>query len=177
MRARSLACMVLLLASVGCGPSVPEDLERGTRVITAMASPRHLRQSMFVALFPEGRPSEFVSFLFSSMGAAEWPLAEDLAAGDPDPIEQQRLLGVPPVPSGVTFTPHSPKANGGRQIVVRYDDARRLVIVEAYVSPVESPVLVREHPFRLPELRPHELELLRRLAESNRDLGIPSQAF
>lgn len=33
--------------------------------------------------FPNGKPSQFVSFLFSSLGAAEWPESESSAATDP----------------------------------------------------------------------------------------------
>jgi hypothetical protein len=171
----ALALAALLICCLG--ESAPEDLRQGARVITAMAAPGQLRRSMFTVLFPDGRPSQFVSFLFSSLGKAEWPDSESGAATDPILAEQAAAIGIPLVPDGVAFTDRSPKPELGRQIVVGFDDARSLLIVEAYVDPTRAPVLSVEREFRLPTLRPDERELLERLAESNLELGASAQAF
>jgi hypothetical protein len=172
------AALALAALLVGClGESGPEDLRQGARVITSMATPRHLRQSMFMGLFPDGTPSQFVSFLFSNLGMAEWPDSESSAAMDPILAEQAAAIGIPLVPEGVAFTDRSPKTELGRQIVVRFDDARSLLIVEGYVDPTRAPVLTVEREFRLPTLRPHERELLQRIAESNLQMGASAQAF
>jgi hypothetical protein len=170
--------MALASILLGClGDPAPEDLRQGASVITSMAAPRHLRQSMFLGLFPDGTPSQFVSFLFSSLGSAEWPDSESSAAMDPIFREQASAIGMPLCPDGVAFTDRSPKLELGRQIVVRFDDPRNLLIIEGYVDPAQPPVLTIEREFRVPTLRPHESELLRRLAESNLQLGGSAQAF
>jgi len=170
----------LALASVllGClGDPAPEDLRQGADVIASMAAPRHLRQSMFLGIFPNGTPSQFVSFLFSSLGAAEWPESESSLAMDPIFGEQASAIGMPLLPEGVAFTDRSPKAELGRQIVVRFDDSRNLVTIEGYLDPTRPPVLTVEREFRVPTLRPQERELLRQIAESNLQLGASAQAF
>ena len=173
---RLLPVLVSILA--GCfGSPVPEDLRQGASVISSMAAPRHLRQSMFLGLFPDGTPSQFVSFLFSSLGAAEWPESESSAVRDPVFREQASAIGMPLRPDGVAFTDRWPKAKLGRQIVVRFDDRRSLLIIQGYVHPARPPVLVIEQEFRVPALRPQESELLRRLAESHLELGGTAQAF
>ena len=80
-------------------------------------------------------------------------------------------------PDGVAFTDRSPKSELGRQIVVRFDDPRNLIIIEGYVDPAQPPVLTVEREFRVPTLHPHETELLRRIAEGNLQLGASAQAF
>jgi molybdopterin-guanine dinucleotide biosynthesis protein len=96
-----------------------------------------------------------------------------------DPIfrEQSSAIGMPLIPEGVAFTDRSPKSELGRQIVVRFDDSRDLVIIEGYVDPTQLPVLTVEREFRVPTLRPQERELLRQIAESNLQLGASAQAF
>lgn len=61
--------------------------------------------------------------------------------------------------------------------MVRFDDPRNLLIIEGYIDPAQPPVLTVEREFRLPTLRPHEAELLKRIAESNLELGGSAQAF
>jgi hypothetical protein len=177
-RVRIRAALALATTLVGClGDPAPEDLRQGASVIGSMAAPRHLRQSMFLGLFPSGKPSQFVSFLFSTLGTAEWPESERSAARDPILGEEAAAIGIPLLPDGVAFTDRSPKSELGRQIVVRFDDPRNLLIIEGYVDPTQPPVLTVEREFRVPTLRPHETLLLRRIAESNLELGASAQAF
>jgi hypothetical protein len=119
------------------------------------------------------------STCFSSwgLGSAEWPESESSAAMDPIFREQSSAIGMPLIPEGVAFTDRSPKSELGRQIVVRFDDSRDLVIIEGYVDPTQLPVLTVEREFRVPTLRPQERELLRQIAESNLQLGASAQAF
>ena len=163
-----LACVV---------EATPTDLRQGAHVITYMAAPMNLKRSMFMGLFPNGKPSQFVSFIFSSVGSAEWPYSEEMAQMDPMMREQAASIRMPLVPAGVSFTDHSPKSELGRQIVVRFDDARNVLIVEGYEDPTQPPVLSIEKRFRLPTLQPHERELLERLAQSNLEMGGTAPAF
>lgn len=173
-------CAGLTLASIllGCsGERAPEDLRRGASVITSMAAPRHLKRSTFLGLFPNGTPSQFVSFLFSTLGAAEWPESESGAALDPILREQASAIGMPLRPDGIAYTDRWPKAELGRQIVVGFDDQRGLLLIRGYSDPARPPVLIIEQQFRVPTLRSEESELLRRLAESHLELGGTAQAF
>ncbi|MCZ6541254.1 MAG: hypothetical protein O6704_06345 [Nitrospinae bacterium] len=52
------------------------QLEKAGRVVRYMSAPHQLQRSSFIAFYPEGKPSEFVSWMFSEIGAAEWPPSE-----------------------------------------------------------------------------------------------------
>ena len=155
----------LATIAIACTDSVPADLRQGAAFIRSLTSPRQLRQSTFMGLEHSGRPSELVSFLLSPLGAAEWP--------GPGPDEEMPGLGfVPRVPAGLHFSHLSPDTQFARQIVLRGDDARNMIIVEGYLDPMLPPALRVEYDLHLPSLEPHELEYLQLLARDNEGLGI-----
>lgn len=163
-----LAFLVLTLTA--CGVSEP-DLAQAADVIHYMMKPLHLSRSVFYVAFPDGRPSQFVSFIFSDMGAAEWPLSE--AWADEMEREQMKAIGAPLVPEGVAFVPLSPDPDAGRQLVVKFDDSRGMVIVEGYVDPTQDPVLTRE--WKLSKVEPEPF--MEAIYQSSVDLGMSDQAF
>lgn len=122
-------------------PEEPIELRRAAAVVKYIMEPNHLGRSSFLAVFPEGKPSDFVVWMFSTFGTAEWPPRED---GDPMELEQAKSIRMPVIPKDVTLTPREPDPEKGKQIVIKSDDPRGLIIVEGYLNPHEPPSLRRE---------------------------------
>jgi hypothetical protein len=169
--------LLLQLGFSGCqsaGPSAPPDLKAGSAVIQYMSRTRTLSRSTFSAVFPNGTPRQFVSWLFSDMGAAEWPWTEEEAASDPMTKEQAAAIRAPLVPKDVDFVHTAPDPSRGKQIVVKWNDAKRVVIVEGYVDPAQPPVLVEEWEF--PKVQSAD-PIAKGAAQSMQEMGGSSQAF
>ena len=122
-------------------PEGPVELKRAAAVVKYIIAPNQLRRSSFLAIFPEGKPSDFVTWMFSTFGTAEWPPYED---GDPMELEQAKSIRMPVIPKDVTLTPREPDPKKGKQIVIKSDDPRGLIIVEGYLNPHKLPSLRRE---------------------------------
>ncbi len=58
--------------------------------------------------------------------------------------------GMPFLPSGVSIVARIPDVERGRQVVVRGDDERQMLVVEGYLGPKASPVLTKEWRFSGP---------------------------
>ncbi len=123
------------------------QLEKASHVVRYMSAPRQLQRSSFIAFYPEGKPSEFVSWIFSEMGAAEWPPSE----WELDPMEREglRTAGIPIIPKHVRIYSRL-KKDGSKQIVVKADDGRGLLLIEGYLAPEQPPVVTKQWPFKLP---------------------------
>ena len=104
-----------------------------------------------------------MSFLFSDLGAAEWPPAEGLEEGLPG----QSL------PPNVAVTHAGPDASRAMQVVIRWDDERRMILFEGYADPLEPPVIRRETD--LPVVRPSDAARL--AAQGILEMGGRAQAF
>ena len=151
MRKRILAIVFAAFAAAACGKGAPPpaaDLQSAVGVVGYLASSRYVSRSMYSATAETGQPSEFVDFLFSSMGAAERPESAPMSE-----ISQPGRGGPPLWPEGVAFRALAPDARAGRQVVIRPDDARGLVIAEAYARPGDKPVLQREFTLAKPAKR------------------------
>ncbi len=121
------------------------QLEKAGRVVRHMSAPRQLQRSSFTAFYPKGKPSEFVSWMFSEMGAAEWPPSEwEL---DPTERDGMRSAGMPIIPKRVRIYSRL-KKNGSKQIVVKADDGRGLILIEGYLAPDQPPVLSKQWLFK-----------------------------
>lgn len=158
----------LLFPLCSCGEGAPPELEEAARVVHYMVAPRNLSRSMFSAAFPDQKPSQFVSYLFSSMGRAEWPTpATDFER------EQLKSIGAPATPQDVAFVSRTLDPKKGKQLVVKFDDRRSVVIVEGYVDPDEPPVLTREWALKRVSPAPGVMEIYR----SNAELGMSDHSF
>ncbi len=124
------------------------ELRQGIRVVRHISSPRQLARSSFWAMRSDENdlsPSKFVSWMFSPMGSAEWI--------PPSPLEfsQEELKMIskiqPLLPAEVSIVPRKPDMKLGKQVVVFPDDARWVLIVKAYVTPGDEPVIVKELAF------------------------------
>ncbi len=146
------ALALLLLALTACdklGP--PPELRRGVQLVRWMTTPEQLSRSMY-STFQDGKASTLVSFMCSSMGASEWPETEESAERDPRLKDQAAAARLPLSPKGVAFVADAPNPAKGRQIVLKADDARQMLIVEAYDNPSQKPLVVEEIP--LPKVKP-----------------------
>lgn len=141
---------VLMLAACG-GHELPPELHRGVVMIKWMTSPLRLSRSQYSAV-QDGKPSTYVKFMFSSMGVAEWPDSEEAAERDPLLKEQAAAGRLALAPKGVSFAADAPDPAKMRQIVLKADDAKGILIVEAYDSPAAKPLLVES--IRLPAVEP-----------------------
>jgi hypothetical protein len=162
--------MILMLTS-GCDLQPPSDLDQAAKVIQYMMKPNHLARSAFAAAFSDPKPSQFVSYLFSEMGAAEWPAADTLA--DELEREQMKAIGAPMLPAGVAFVPRMVDPERGRQLVVMFDDSRGVVIVVGYENPAQTPVFKRE--WILPHVDP--VPGVRAMYQAGLQAGMSYQSF
>lgn len=131
---------IVFIFLIGCGTSsdAPIELRKAKRVVQQLTSVKHLRKSGFLSL-KDKKPSTYLSYMFSTMGSAEWPPHEDSAS--PMEREQMKAIGVILMPKGVKFFPHSVHPDEGMQLVISADDAKWLIIVKGYVDPSKPPVL------------------------------------
>jgi hypothetical protein len=162
---------VIVFSLTGCDSSEPPELKQAASVIRYLTAPVNLSRSAFWVAYPDGKPSEFVSYMFSTMGLAEWPPRND--EFDEFELEAIRSMGTPLVPSGVSFFPRHRQSGMGTQVVIGYDDARGVVIVEGYGPTGTEPVLRRE--FTLPKVSP--APGVDQVFESNARMGMDIQSF
>ena len=166
-----ISSATLLAAACGGAAPPPPDLAQAAGAIAHMLKPSQLSRSAFTAGFPEGKPSEYVSYLFSDMGAAEWPASEEWA--DELEREQMKAIRAPLLPAGVAIVPRERDAAKGRQLVVGFDDERGVVIFEGFAAGEETPVLHREVP--LPSVAPAPGVVDMYLSAT--EMGMSSQSF
>ncbi len=136
--------LVFLTGFLGCEGAVPADLDRAAKVIRFMSEENKLEKTSFPALYPKCLPSEFVKWLFSEKGKAEWP--DSLDNDDSNPTVRNKAFkeGAPIVPRNVQFFAGKTNPDGGRQLIVKANDASRTIIVEGYGDPQKKPDLKRE---------------------------------
>jgi hypothetical protein len=159
----ALAILLMLAACDDIGP--PPELKRGVQLIRWMTAPVQLSRSMYSTI-QDGKASTWVSYFFSDMGAAEWPETEEAAERDPMIAEQAKSAGLPLAPKGVSFSADKPNPDKGRQIVLKADDARNIIIVEAYDAPSAKPLLVDEIPLAKVDPAPGVADLARGAMEN-----------
>ncbi len=104
-----------------------------------MLKPLTFQRTTFAVTQPDGSPSAYVGYLFSSMGVAEWPEREGFY-----PEDDHQFVG-PLLPDEVAIVPFQPDPSvGSLQLVIRPDDDRGVLIVEGYVEGEQDPVLRQE---------------------------------
>ena len=150
--------------------SEPTEFEKAANAVHWMILPHNLSRSAFTVAFPEGLPSEFVNYMFSDMGVAEWPPYEDSGEFSP---EELKFIRIPLIPKDIELVPLYPDPEVEKQLVIKFDDNRGMLIVEGYNDPEQEPVLVRE--WNLPRVEP--AVGIEQIYETNYDLGMSDRAF
>jgi len=170
---KQLTALLIVFAMVfisGCGDgavSAAPELKQAAKAFRHMAKPSELSRSMFSAAYPNGKPSQYVSFLFSGPGTAEWPIPLDEYEED-----AMRSARIPVIPQGLPIVKNKPDEDRGMQLVIRYDDGRNVVIAEGYEDPKKPAVLRRE--WELPKVKPAPGVAI--LYQSNRGAGASFQS-
>lgn len=137
-------CFIALATLPACAPEVPSDLQQAVAVAQYMASPRWLGRTAFPESAPDDpKPSDFVRYVFSDFGVAEWPMALD-----PREEEQLRATRTPVLPRTVALVPNAPSMDHGMQVVLRPDDAAGVLHIVAYEHPQMDPVIEVEQEIR-----------------------------
>jgi len=94
------------------------ELNKAIRVVRYMSAERQLQRSAFRFTYPEGRPEQFVEWMFSPIGSAIWP---PVAGGGEFSQEEEKMIqktGSPFLPSGVSLVSNKPDMDRGQQVVV-----------------------------------------------------------
>jgi len=170
---RIVALTLVAIALAGCH-STPPDLAAAVGAVGSMLSPQALERSAFYAVYPEGTPSDFVAFLFSPLGKAEWvPDDPTVAPGRGGLVSPADVLAVGgKLPPGVVgLVPEEPEPHILRQVVLRGDDERGVVIAAAYEQPWSVAVVVHEWALPRVTLAPGIAEMARENLENGADAG------
>jgi hypothetical protein len=131
--------------------------------MAAMAKPASLGKSCFTVVAPNGQPSEFVDYLFSDLGAAEWPIAMDEFEA-----EQMRSIGQPVVPPTVQVSRNQRQHIDRKELVLRGDDANGMVVAQGYLANGAEPMFEAQWPLATAQPGPGVAEL----CQSNIEMGI-----
>ena len=112
-RILAAALLPALLAACSKPAEPPRDLASAVAVVGYLASPRFVNMSAWSSVAEKGTPSEFVSYLFSDIGAAELP--EPVRPGDPAGSGRG---GPPGWPEGIALRSMRPDPRAGKQVGV-----------------------------------------------------------
>jgi hypothetical protein len=138
--------LVLPLFYFDFGPKENVELRKGIAAVRYMSAPRQLQRSSFLLAYPNGTSEQFLSWMFSPMGAAEWPPYEDGLEFDPEEEAMIRKTGVLFIPANLVLVPRKPDLEKGRQVMIRAE--RGSLIAEGYENPEEPPVVVKKWSFQ-----------------------------
>ncbi len=128
------------LLSAGCSEkkALDSDLEQAGTVIKRILSPENLSNSMFAVAYPECKPSQFAGYMVSGFGASELPPLES-NAGEEE-IQSARILRMPLWPDSVSIAAEKPDPGQRKQLVLKFDDTKGVLIVE-YFEDATSPAV------------------------------------
>ncbi|MFC1650495.1 hypothetical protein ACFL2X_02895 [Candidatus Latescibacterota bacterium] len=166
----SIAVFVIITRSGTKPKTEATSLEKAANAVHRMISPTYLSRSSFTVAFPDGVPSEYVNYIFSEMGVAEWPPFEDSGEFT---LQELKSMRIPYIPTGIEISQLEPDPDYGAQIVLKHDDSRNMVIVEGYTDPSQPPVITREK--ELPKVMPGPGVI--EIYESNFEMGLSDRSF
>jgi hypothetical protein len=168
-----LLSFVVLFSACSKDPNVKE-LEQAARAVEQMVGPFYANRSSFFVVFPNGTPRQYVSWFFSSMGASDWPPVDRPSELAQDELDALRQIGMVFRPVDVYYRHSKPDTSVRKQIVLKWDDAEGLVILEGYLDPSQEPVLTRS--FKIPkDVVPDAIA--KAVTEMNLENGMTYQAF
>lgn len=177
IRHRIFCAAIFSLMAVGltaCIKNEPKDLAKSAACVQWMMKKSNLSRTAFALRFPEGEPSEYVEYLFSPLGMNDWPYSESYVEMDPMGLEEANSIRMPISPASVDFVARRVDPEKSRQLVLRFDDKRDLIILEGYEDPAAEPVLYRELSFTVPPIDPQARMILEITLEANEDYGMYS---
>jgi hypothetical protein len=125
-------------------------LQKAEQVVRHVSSQRQLKRSSFYALDGEKTPSRFVQWMFSTLAHAEWYLIDAPGEFNVEELKMIKKSGIPLIPPDVAIVPYKPDLERGKQVVVKADNTRNILIVESYIDPQMLPVRTRQWKFPTP---------------------------
>jgi hypothetical protein len=141
MKNTPIAFALVVLIS-GCGSKISPELEQAKDVLSHFLAPMQLQSSMFAVAYPECKPSQFAAYILSPAGGAELPIRESIAQDEDK--EMAAAIGMPLWPDGVSMVRDKPDPARGKQLVLKHDDAKNMLIIEAYDNPSSEPSAIYE---------------------------------
>jgi hypothetical protein len=154
--------------------SQTRDLERAAKAVEQMVAPLNATRSSFFVVLPDGTPKQFVSWFFSPMGSAEWPMVDDSPELSEDEANSMRSIGMPFRPKDVHYTHSKPDTTVQKQIVLTWNDTDGTVVLEGYKDPAQEPIFKKS--FVLPKNVVSDA-MAKIAAQSNLELGMSFQSF
>ena len=165
MKANYLLLGILVLLSAGCQSASDPDLKQANAAMAKMAVDQTLTKSCFPVFYPHGEASDFVNYLFSDLGTAEWPIPFDEMEE-----EQFKSIGQPSLPRNVTVSPFKRNHPNSKEIVLIADNANRTVLVQGYLAESNEIVFEAQWPLGTAQAS----EATHHLCQSNFEMGISS---
>lgn len=126
---RNVISIFILVTFSGCSLVHDSELEQAAKAVGIMLRPMRFQKSCFNVLHPAGKPSEFITFMFSDAGVAEWP-------------DGEYEFGFPEM---VHLNPNVRKVGVEKQIVIKANDADGEIVVEAYGNYSEKPAFIKRY--------------------------------
>ena len=139
--------LALPLFYLDFGPKDNIELRKGIAVVRYMSAERQLKRSSFLVAYPNGTPDQFLSWMFSSMGVAEWPPYEEGVEFSSEEEKMIRKTGMPFIPAGLFLVPEEPDLEKGRQVVIHADIENHRLIAEGYEDPSNLPAITETWEF------------------------------
>ncbi len=126
----TLLLAVSLMGLTSCQAADP-DLAQASEAMAAMATRKHLSRSCFYVVYPQGQASEYVNYLFSSLGAGEWPTALD--------PEEAAAIRVTLLPDNVRVSPLQRQHLEKKELVLSADDQQGIIQAKGYLPDQTNP--------------------------------------
>ena len=162
MKTPLLASSIILLLTA-CGSAPDEDLTAANTALSQMASNRTLSRSCFTVAYPDGQAADFIDYMFSDLGSAEWPVAFD-------EYEEQAMgsIGQVPLPANVAVSPLSRTSPNQKELVLTANNAERKILVQGYLANDSKVVFEDEWPVGTAVAD----DMVREMCISNLEMGI-----
>lgn len=170
---RSLVRLLGLSMLLGsCSPPNDMALIQAMEAARGLGQAAHLQRSCFYWIYPQGQPTDFVSYLFSDLGAAEWPIALD-----PDATAEMHAVGITPLPEGVRFSADQRQHRDRKELVLTANNGAGHIELVSYLPGVDKPY--RQATFTLAAVSPDDLtqQFCQAALESGMSPGIPADSL
>lgn len=161
-RRGAIATIWLLMVSCGGAPADAE-LSQAAQAMAQLARSRHLERSCFYVVYPQGTPTDFVGYLFSDLGSADWPVAFE-----PLEAEQMQSAGITPLPGTVKISAQQREQPEQKELVLLADDAAGDIQLLGYL-PNETEPNVEE---RIPLTPANPEDFTVQMCQSSLEMGV-----
>lgn len=112
--------------------TLDSDLVEANAALAMMTQDRILSRSCFRVAYPEGGSENFVRYLFSDLGSAEWPVAFDEVEA-----EQMKAAGQKPLPPNVVISANARVYSDRKELVIQSQNGQ--ISVKGYLPHTTDP--------------------------------------